>query len=191
MTFCSEFTAQNISTRQHLFETLTFDGDAGGYRRLPPAVATPGHTHLVADVVSGLTEEMDGALLGEASTRGRIAAETSMFGHQRVGAVAQSAFRNTEQRDESGSLKGDTLSLSLLLLLLLCSTHAFVFFCFEEEFKHPAFLTPSFHMQLSDMELSLQCKTSDFFSLCAVQQHLRRHCGPWMLPVYSNCIIIL
>lgn len=46
-----------------------FDGDAGRYRRLPLAVATPGHTDLGADVVSRLTEEMDGALMGETPTR--------------------------------------------------------------------------------------------------------------------------
>lgn len=79
---------------------LTFDGDAGGYRGLPPPLATPGDTGL-DDVVPGLAEEMDGALLGEASTRRRITAESPMFRHQRVGAVAQSACRNTEHRDES------------------------------------------------------------------------------------------
>lgn len=47
-------------------------------------MATPGDIDLVADVVARLTEEMDGALQGEASTRGWIAAETSMFWYQRV-----------------------------------------------------------------------------------------------------------
>lgn len=47
-------------------------------------MATPGDIDLAADVVAGLTEEMDGALQGEASTWGRIAAEASVFWYQRV-----------------------------------------------------------------------------------------------------------
>lgn len=58
-------------------------------------MATPGNMDLADDVVPRLTEEMDGALLGETSARGWITAETSMFWHQRVSAVAQSACRNT------------------------------------------------------------------------------------------------
>lgn len=54
-------------------------------------MATPGHPNLVGDVVAGLAEEVDAALLGEAPARRRLAAEAAMFGHQRVGAVAQSA----------------------------------------------------------------------------------------------------
>lgn len=103
------------------------------------------------DVVSGLTEQMDGALLRETVTWRRITAETSMFWHQRVSAVAHSACRNT---NESRILKGDISSVDLapvllvnfaflrikiafpikpssfLFLLQLCSTasHAFVFF---------------------------------------------------------------
>lgn len=73
---------------------LTFNGDAGRYRRLPLPMATPGDADLVADVVTRLTEEMDGALCEEALTRGWIAAEPSMFWHQRVRAVAQPACRN-------------------------------------------------------------------------------------------------
>lgn len=57
-------------------------------------MATPGDIHLVADVVARLTEEMDGALQGEAPARGRIAAEASMFWYQRVRTVAQPAYRN-------------------------------------------------------------------------------------------------
>lgn len=72
-------------------EPFTFDRDTGRYRRLPLPVSTPGNVGLVADVVSRLTEEMDGALLVESSTWGRITAEASMFGHQRVRAVAQAA----------------------------------------------------------------------------------------------------
>lgn len=68
-------------------------------------MATPGDTDLAVDVVSGLTEEMDGALLGETSTRGRITAETSMFWHQRVSAVVQSACRHTNHSDKSRFLK--------------------------------------------------------------------------------------
>lgn len=95
------------------YKSLTFDRDAGRYGRLPPPVTTPGNTDLVVDVVSGLTEEMDVALLGETSTWGWIAAETSMFWHQRVSAVAQSACRNTKRCDESKSLKCDILLLPL------------------------------------------------------------------------------
>lgn len=68
-----------------------FSRDAGRYGRLPPPVVTPGHTDLVADVVSVLTEEEDGALLRETSAWRWIAAKTSMFGHQRVSTVARSA----------------------------------------------------------------------------------------------------
>lgn len=57
-------------------------------------MATPGDMDLVADVVTGLTEEMDGALQEEALTRGWIAAEPSMFWYQRVRTVAQPACRN-------------------------------------------------------------------------------------------------
>lgn len=73
---------------------LTSDGDAGRDGRLPFPMATPGDTDLVADVVTRLTEEMDGALRGEALTRGRIAAEPPMFWYQGVGTVAEPACRN-------------------------------------------------------------------------------------------------
>lgn len=73
---------------------LTFNGDAGRYGRLPFPMATLGDTDLVADVVTRLTEEMDGALGEEALTRGRIAAEPSMFWYQRVRTVAEPACRN-------------------------------------------------------------------------------------------------
>lgn len=56
-------------------------------------MATPGDMDLVADVVTRLTEEMDGALQEEALTRGWIAAEPSMFWYQRVRTVAQPACR--------------------------------------------------------------------------------------------------
>lgn len=68
-------------------------------------MAALGDSVLAPDVVSGLTEEMDGALMEETSTRGRITAETSVFWHQRVRAVAHSACRNTKPSDESRSLK--------------------------------------------------------------------------------------
>lgn len=57
-------------------------------------MATPGDMHLVVDVVARLTEEMDGALQGEACAGGWITAETSMFWYQRVRAVAQPACGN-------------------------------------------------------------------------------------------------
>lgn len=74
--------------------SLTFDGDAGRNWRQPSPMATPGDVDLVADVVADLAEEMDGGLQGEASTGGRVAAETSMFWYQRVGTVAQPACRH-------------------------------------------------------------------------------------------------
>lgn len=69
----------------------TFDGDTGGDGGLPLPMATPGHPNLVGDVVAGLTEQVDAALLGETPARRRFAAEAAMFWHQRVSAVAQSA----------------------------------------------------------------------------------------------------
>lgn len=78
----------------HHVQTLTFDGDAGRYRRHPLPMATLGDTAL--GVVAGLTEEMDGALVRETSTRRRVAAETSVLGHQGVSAVAQSACRDAK-----------------------------------------------------------------------------------------------
>lgn len=51
-------------------------------------MTTPGDTDLAVDVVSGLAEETDAALLGETLTWGRLAAEAYMLGHQRVSAVA-------------------------------------------------------------------------------------------------------
>lgn len=64
-------------------------------------MATPGDAGLGVEVVPGLAEEVDGALVGEPSTRRRITAEASVFGHQRVGAVTEPACReqqNTEMR---------------------------------------------------------------------------------------------
>lgn len=75
----------------------TFDGDAGGDGGLPLPMAAPGHPDLVGDVVAGLTEEVDAALLGETPARRRLAAEAAMFGHQWVGAVAQSACEEKKQ----------------------------------------------------------------------------------------------
>lgn len=57
-------------------------------------MATHGETDLVADVVSRLTEETDGALRREALTWGWVAAEPSMFWYQRVRTVAEPACRN-------------------------------------------------------------------------------------------------
>lgn len=64
-------------------------------------MTTPGNMDFADDVVPRLTEEMDGALLGETSAGGWITTETSMFWHQRVSAVAQSACRNTTRHDKS------------------------------------------------------------------------------------------
>lgn len=58
-------------------------------------MVTPGHADL--DVVSRLTEQMDGALLGEAAARRRVAAEASVLWHQGVSAVAQSSCRSTNE----------------------------------------------------------------------------------------------
>lgn len=81
----------------------TFDGDAGGDGGLPLPVATPGHPHLVGDVVARLTEEVDAALLGETPARRRLAAEAAMFGYQRVSAVAQSACTKQRRRKKQNA----------------------------------------------------------------------------------------
>ena len=73
--------------------TLTSERGAGGDGGHPPPVSASGDTHLAVDMVTGLTEEVDGALLGEPPTRRRVTAEPPMLRHQRVGAVTEAACR--------------------------------------------------------------------------------------------------
>lgn len=54
--------------------------------------------HLVADVVPGLAEETDRAPVRKTAAGRRVAAEPSMFRHQRVGTVTQLACRITNTR---------------------------------------------------------------------------------------------
>lgn len=134
-------------------------------------MATPGDAGLGAEVVPGLAEEVDGALVGEPSTRRRITAEASVFGHQRVGAVTEPACReqqNTEMRkrprsrllDQSSLTRtisvGDGLYLQPLVSaallhtrLLSLNTPAAIFTLLPSTCCHL--------QQLSELQLSLLC----------------------------------
>lgn len=113
-------------------------------------MAAPGHTDLVVDVVSRLTEEMDGALLGEPPTRRRIAAETSMLRHQRVRAVAQSACGHTKRRERV--LKADVFPLIEALVAFISHCKCWLLLPSTERFQ-----------------LRPHCEIRDFFSFCAVK----------------------
>lgn len=69
------------------YTTLTSHGETGGHAGDPFAVAAARAVHLFWDGVTGLTEVVDQALLGESSAGGGLAAEAPMFWHQRVAAV--------------------------------------------------------------------------------------------------------
>lgn len=63
-------------------------GETGGHAGDPFAMAAAQAAHhLFWDGIAGLTEEVDQALLGEASAGGGLAAEAPVFWHQRVGAI--------------------------------------------------------------------------------------------------------
>lgn len=80
-----------ILNQCHRATVLTCDRDAGGYGRLPVAVATPGEAEPAADGEAGLTEEAEGGPGGEAPAGRRVAAEPPVLQHQGVGAVTQPA----------------------------------------------------------------------------------------------------
>lgn len=134
-------------------------------------MAAPGDAGLGVEVVPGLAEEVDGALVGEPSTRRRITAEASVFGHQWVGTVTEPACREQQKhRDEKRPrwrllvesslsrtvLVGEGLYLQPLVSaallhtrLLSLNTAAVIFTLLPSTCCHL--------QQLSELQLSLHC----------------------------------